>query len=44
MTALFKKLLQSWRTRDNNNNKRERVKETEFKRDASKAFKQDVIE
>lgn len=43
MTALFKKLLQSWRTRDNNN-KRERVKETEFKRDASKAFKKDVIE
>jgi len=43
-TALFKKLLQSWRTRDNNNNnKRERVKETEFKRDASKAFKKDVV-
>ena len=43
MTALFKKLLQSWRTRDNNN-KRERVKETEFKRDASEAFKKDVVE
>ena len=43
MTALSKKLLQSWRTRDNNN-KRERVKETESKRDASKAFKKDVVE
>ena len=44
VTALFKKLLQSWRTRDNNNNReRERVKETEFKRDASKAFKKDVV-
>ena len=39
-TALFKKLLQSWRTRDNNN---KRVKETEFKRDASKAFNKDVV-
>ena len=40
VTALFKKLLQSWRTRDNNN---KRGKETEFKRDASKAFKKDVV-
>ena len=39
-TALFKKILQSWRTRDNSN---KRVKETEFKRDASKAFKKDVV-
>ena len=39
-TALFKKLLQSWRTRDTN---KKRVKETEFKRDASKAFKKDVV-
>ena len=39
-TALFKKRLQSWRTRDTNN---KRGKETEFKRDASKAFKKDVV-
>ena len=40
VTALFKKRLQSWRTRDTNN---KRGKETEFKRDASKAFKKDVV-